>query len=91
MISVLRDDLPDIMLVSVEKLSDAIMVLFISFSSNHCRANDIANSSVVYTDKWFDTLLICDSLTGMYTAAPAHPVSGYFEPSVNINTESEKC
>ena len=59
-----------------EKLSDAISVFF---SSTHCRANNIAHSSVVYTDKWSDNLfLMYVSLMGIYTAAPAHPVSGSF-------------
>lgn len=66
-------------------------LIFISFSSIHCRANNIANSSIVNADKWSVTLfLIKDSLTAIYTAAAAHPVSGSLGQSVNIITESEK-
>lgn len=50
--SVLNDNQPE-MLVCAEKLSDAITVLFISFSSFHRRDKHIVNSSVVQTVKCF--------------------------------------
>ena len=73
------------MLDRAEELSEAITVLGTCFSSIHCNANITANSSVVYTDTWSDTLfLIQVSLTGMHTAAPALPLTGSLEPSVKI-------
>lgn len=84
---VVNDHLPNHMLVSTEKLLHMGMVICISFSSIVCRANNIANSSVVYTDKWSDTLfLIYDSFCEIYTAAPANHISGSLLACVNINT-----